>query len=75
MPKKRWKDLNPTARRLILIGGGIEGASKLVALRDLKRRPASQVNGPKAMWAIALVLVNTAGFVPVMYFLRGRRRS
>lgn len=75
MPKKRWKDLSPRARRLILLGATFEGLLKVVALVDLKRRPADQVNGSKKWWAAATVLVNSGGLVPVVYLLRGRRPS
>jgi hypothetical protein len=74
MPKTRWKDLSRTARRLILLGGAVEGMLKLVALVDLKRRSASEVNGSKARWAVAIVSLNSVGLVPVLYLLRGRRR-
>lgn len=73
MPKKRWKDLSPRARRLILFGTAFEGLLKAVALVDLKRRPAEQVNGSKLRWAAAIVLINSGGIVPVVYLLRGRR--
>ena len=74
MAKRRWKDLSPTTRRLILLGGAIEGILKLVALVDLKRRPAIEVNGSKAKWAVAIVFLNSVGLVPALYLLRGRRR-
>ena len=74
MPKTRWKDLSPTAQRLILLGGAVEGIMKLIALIDLKRRPSSEVNGSKARWAVAILLLNSVGVVPVLYLLRGRRR-
>jgi hypothetical protein len=51
----------------------LEGAVKVAALVDLARRPASQVRGSKAAWATAITLVNSAGAVPLAYFLRGRR--
>lgn len=73
MPKKRWKDLSPTTRRLILLGATFEGFLKLVALIDLKRRPATEVNGSKAWWVAAIVFLNSIGLVPVWYLLRGRR--
>ena len=41
-------------------------------LIDLKRRPAAQVRGPKWLWA-ASALVNSAGVIPLSYFLLGRR--
>lgn len=73
MLKKRWKDLGPGTRRLILFGATFDGILKLVALVDLERRPASEVNGSKARWATAIVLLNSVGLVPVVYLLRGRR--
>ena len=74
MAKTRWKDLNPTARRLILLGAAVDGILKSIALVDLKRRPASEVNGSKARWAVAIVLLNSVGLVPVLYLVRGRRQ-
>jgi hypothetical protein len=41
-------------------------------LVDLKRRPASQVRGSRRMWAAAM-LVNSAGLIPLSYFVFGRR--
>lgn len=75
MPNTRWKDLSPTARRLILLAGAVEGVLKLIALVDLKRRPASGVNGSKVRWAVAIVFLNSVGLVPLLYLVRGRRRS
>ena len=72
MSKKSWRDLSPRARRLVLTGATIEGMLKLVVLIDLKRRPASDINGSKTKWAAAMFL-NTAGVVPMIYLLRGRR--
>lgn len=74
MAKQRWNELSPRARRLIVIGGVFEGVLKLVALIDLARRPASEVEGSKPRWAAAIVLVNSMGAVPIAYLLRGRRR-
>ncbi len=41
-----------------------------VALRDLARRPAEGVRGPKALWAVAC-FVQPVG--PVAYLAVGRR--
>ena len=75
MAKKRWKDLSPRARRLIVSGATFEAVLKAVALVDLKRRPAEEVNGSRARWAAAIVLLNSGGLVPVLYLLRGRRTA
>jgi hypothetical protein len=73
--KRRWQDLSPRSRRVIPLVGAVEGTLKTAALVDLRRRPAHQVRGPKRLWALAIVLTNTAGVVPLAYFLRGRREA
>jgi hypothetical protein len=70
--RPRWSDLDPRVRRLVLVGAGAEGLLKVAALIDLARRPADQVRGSKPLWAVAIVLVNSAGAVPVLYYTRGR---
>ena len=72
--QRRWSDLSERNRRLITITAVAEGILKLVALVDLRRRPASQVRGPKWLWATALSVVGSAGVLPVSYFVFGRRR-
>jgi hypothetical protein len=72
MPRRKWSDISPAARRLVLVAGGIEMVMKVLALVDLKRRPASGVNGSKRKWAVALVFLNSVGLVPLVYFRRGR---
>ncbi len=74
MNRKKWHDLSPQTRRLIIAGATVEGTLKAAALIDLARRPAAQVRGPKPLWAAAITLVNSVGAVPLAYFLRGRRR-
>jgi len=59
---------------LIVVAGAIDGALRIAALIDLARRPASEVRGSKAGWAVAVALVNSLGAVPVAYFAWGRRR-
>ena len=72
MAKKRWQDLSPRTRQVIAAGAAFEGLLKIAALIDLKRRPSDQVRGSKTTWAIAITLINSAGAVPIAYFLRGR---
>ena len=71
--ERRWSDLSERTRRLLTIAAVAEGILKLAALVDLKRRPASQVRGPKWLWATVLAVVGSAGVVPVSYFIFGRR--
>jgi hypothetical protein len=70
----QWSDLSERTRRLVMITAIAEGILKVAALIDLKRRPASQVRGPKWLWATVLAIVGSAGVVPVSYFVFGRRR-
>jgi hypothetical protein len=72
--RRQWSDLSDRTRRLLTITAVAEGILKLAALIDLKRRPASQVRGPKWLWATALTIVSSAGIVPISYFVFGRRQ-
>lgn len=72
---KRWSDLDPRARKAILVVGALDGALKTVALIDLKRRRADEVHGSRKAWVAALTFVNSAGVLPVVYFVRGRRTT
>ncbi len=71
--KKRWAELSPRTRKLIVVGATFEAALKIAALIDLARRPAEAIRGSKARWAVAIVLVNSLGGLPVIYFVFGRR--
>jgi hypothetical protein len=72
---RRWSDLSERTRRRLVIGAVVEGILKLVALNDLRRRPADEIRGRKWVWATVIGLANSAGVVPVAYFLSGRRRG
>ena len=74
-PKKRWNELSPHTRRLIIGAAAMEGLVKIAALVDLARRPADEIRGSKAKWAVAILVVNSAGALPIYYFLRGRNSS
>lgn len=73
MAEKKWSDLPPRTRKFLIIGVAAEGALKVAALIDLKRRPASQVRGKRWLWALVVTTVSSAGILPVSYFLFGRR--
>jgi hypothetical protein len=72
--KKRWNELSERTRRLILIGAVFEGLLKVAALIDIARRPASEIKGSKAKWIVAVILVNSAGALPISYFAYGRKK-
>lgn len=74
MKRKKWSELSPRTRQIIIVGGVIEGALKVAALVDLARRPAEQVRGSKAVWATSIVLINAMGAVPILYFATGRKK-
>jgi hypothetical protein len=71
---KRWSDLSPRTRKLIIVGGVAEAGLKAAAAVDLKRRGADQVRGPKWAWFAGL-LINSAGLIPLSYFIFGRRKD
>lgn len=70
MAKRKWSEMSPRRRKLIVAAGVGEACLKAAMLIDLKRRPASQVRGSKWLWT-PLALVNFVG--PVSYFAIGRR--
>lgn len=74
MAKKKWDELSPGTRRLIIAAGVFEGVLKIAALVDLARRPASELRGSKVRWALAVTLINSVGAVPGAYFVYGRRK-
>jgi hypothetical protein len=69
---RRWSDLNPRVRKALVVVGVVEAALKAIALNDLRRRPKSEVRGPKWLWT-ASTLVNSAGILPTAYLLVGRK--
>jgi hypothetical protein len=68
----RWSNLSNGQRAALGAAAAAELSLKIAALIDIKRRPAEQIRGPKALWRSAQV-VNLLG--PVSYFAFGRRGS
>jgi hypothetical protein len=73
--EKNWSDVSPRTRQLIVTAAVVDGVLKTAALVDIKRRSADQIRGSKWMWAAAILLINSAGGLPVAYFAYGRRRA
>lgn len=67
--KKHWNEMTKVAQWRIAILGIIQLGLQFVALRDLIKRPASEVNGSKGIWAAASFL-NFVG--PTAYLAFGR---
>ena len=70
MAKRNWSDLTQVQRRAVYLGGAAEAVVTFAALRDLARRPASGVRGPKVAWVLAFAV---QPFGPLAYFAVGRR--
>jgi len=70
---RRWSDLSEGTRRLLITAAVLDGALRVAALIDMKRRPASQVRGRKWVWATLVAVVSSAGVAPISYLVFGRR--
>ena len=73
--RRRWSDLSDRDRGLVVVGASVDGALRIAALADLRRRPATAIRGRKWVWTTVLGLTSSAGLVPAGYFLFGRRRG
>ena len=73
MVSKRWHELDPRVREGLLVAAAMEAGLKIAALIDLAQHPARDIRGSKPVWAAAIALVNSAGVLPIVYLLRGRR--
>jgi hypothetical protein len=72
MKKKTWKEMPPAARAGTVLIGIAQMALMVAAQRDITKRPAELINGPKAAWRMA-ALINFIG--PMGYFIFGRKRT
>jgi hypothetical protein len=69
-----WRELTSRQRQAMMVRGALQVGLLFAALYDLRRRPAGQIRGPKALWA-AISFVNYLGVGPIAYFLLGRRQQ
>ena len=67
---KRWQDMSPGKRAVILTIGVIQLLLLLAAQLDLTFRPAEQVRGKKSYWRLG-ALISFWG--PLAYFIFGIR--
>ena len=69
--KRKWSELSSRERVVIVVLTVLQVGLLAAAQRDLGRREADEVNGPKRLWRL-ICLVNFAG--PIAYFAVGRKR-
>jgi hypothetical protein len=68
-----WRELTPRQRKAMMVRGALQLGLLSAALNDLRKRPASQIRGPKPLWLV-ISLANYMGTGAIAYFLLGRRR-
>jgi hypothetical protein len=75
LPRRtHWSELTTDQRAAAITRGVVQFGLLAAALRDLRKRPAEGIRGPKAVW-VAVSGVNYLGLGPLVYFVFGRRRS
>ncbi len=72
MRRKTWGELTIGQRVGTILLGIVQFALLGAAQIDIRRRPADEIRGPKALWT-AVSFINFAG--PIAYFVFGRRRG
>ncbi|TLM84097.1 PLDc N-terminal domain-containing protein [Pseudarthrobacter sp. NamE5] len=70
--KKTWNEMSPSSKAGTILVGIAQVSLLVAAQRDISKRPASLVNGPKAAWRAAS-FINFIG--PMGYFIFGRKRG
>ena len=73
--RQKWDELPPARQKVVVAVAVFDAGMRAWALLDLKNRPADEVNGPKAVWGLAITVVSSAGLVPAAYLLLGRKRG
>ncbi|MGH8961703.1 MAG: PLDc N-terminal domain-containing protein [Jatrophihabitantaceae bacterium] len=69
MTGRRFRDLSPRTRNLIIALGVVQVALNVAAQLDITRRSRSEIRGSKIRWRL-VSLINIFG--PITYFRRGR---
>lgn len=75
MNRPTWQDLSDRQRLMIVGGGVLDAGLRAAGLIDVIRRPPGEVRGAKPLWIAALAMINSAGVLPTIYFVFGRRRT
>jgi hypothetical protein len=69
-----WERLSSQQRAAVVCVATVDVGLRAWALVDLVKRPAADVKGPKAAWALGLCFVSSAGLLPLTYLHAGRRQ-
>lgn len=70
--KKTWKEMSSSSKAGTIIVAIVQLSLLVAAQRDISKRPAALINGPKGAWRAAS-FINFVG--PMGYFIFGRKRS
>jgi hypothetical protein len=73
MARKKWSELSTRTKTVIVTGTAVDAGLRAWALADLAGRDSKTVRGPKALWAVGLSVVNSAGVLPAAYLFVGRQ--
>ncbi|HWK93413.1 MAG TPA: PLDc N-terminal domain-containing protein [Luteimicrobium sp.] len=68
--KKSWSELSGGKKALVVIVSLVQISLTVAGYRDLAKRSADEVEGPKLAWGVAM-LANWVG--PIAYFAKGRK--
>ncbi|MEV7960746.1 PLD nuclease N-terminal domain-containing protein [Oerskovia paurometabola] len=68
--KKSWSEFSGGKKVVMVVVSLVQITLTVAGYRDLARRPADEVEGPKIAWGVAM-LANWVG--PIAYFAKGRK--
>ena len=69
MAKRRFRDLSPRTRKLLVALGAVQVSLNIAAQLDISRHSTAEVRGSKVGWRL-VSLINVFG--PLAYFRWGR---
>ena len=67
--KRKWSEMSAAQKSVTVVLAVVQLTMAATAWRDLARRDATQVKGPKWRWAL---IIGANFFGPIAYFRRGR---
>ncbi|MBE7700677.1 PLDc N-terminal domain-containing protein [Oerskovia sp. Sa1BUA8] len=68
--KKSWNEFSGRKKALMVVVSLVQISLTVAGYRDLAKRSADEVEGPKIAWGVAM-LANWVG--PIAYFAKGRK--